>query len=84
MSPVKKYLYDVFGDTINTASRMESNSAPMRVNISEETYRFVKDSDFIKSNHITFERRTPIQVKGKGAMIMYFVSRPGRSPVNDF
>ncbi|MCK5467446.1 MAG: hypothetical protein KAI99_03025 [Cyclobacteriaceae bacterium] len=81
---VKKYLYDVFGDTINTASRMESNSAPMRVNISEETYRFVKDSDFIKSNHITFERRTPIQVKGKGAMIMYFVSRPGRSPVNDF
>ena len=81
---VKKYLYDVFGDTINTASRMESNSAPMRVNISEETYRFVKDSDFINSNHITFERRTPIQVKGKGAMIMYFVSRPGRSPVNDF
>jgi len=48
----------------------------MRVNISEETYRLVKDSDFIKSNQITFEKRTPIQVKGKGKMTMYFVSYP--------
>ncbi|MCK5701807.1 MAG: hypothetical protein KAI29_11660, partial [Cyclobacteriaceae bacterium] len=72
---VKKYLYDVFGDTINTASRMEQNSVPMRVNISEETYRLVKDSDFIKSNQITFEKRAPIQVKGKGKMTMYFVAR---------
>ena len=71
---VKKYLYDVFGDTINTASRMESNSAPMRVNISEETYQLVKNTDFIKSNHISFEERSPIQVKGKGTMKMYFVS----------
>jgi adenylate cyclase len=35
---IKKYIYDVFGDTINTASRMERNSEPMHVNLSEETY----------------------------------------------
>lgn len=72
---VKKYIYDVFGDTINTASRMESNSAPMRVNISQETYLLVKGIDFIKSNGITFEEREPIHVKGKGDTVMYFVSQ---------
>ena len=70
---VKKYIYDVFGDTINTASRMESNSMPMRVNISEQTYMLIKDAEFIKSKKITFEKRLPIKVKGKGTMKMYFV-----------
>lgn len=73
---VRKYLYDVFGDTINTASRMEQNSEPMRVNISEETYRLIRDSEFVRSHKITFEERAPIQVKGKGKMTMYFVSHP--------
>lgn len=71
---VKKYIYDIFGDTINTASRMENNSMPMRINISEETHRLIIDKEFIKSNSISFEKRDPIQVKGKGKMIMYFVS----------
>ena len=71
---VKKYIYDVFGDTINTASRMEHNSEPMRVNISEKTYHLIKNADFVKTNKITFEKREPLQVKGKGAMIMYFVT----------
>lgn len=71
---IKKYIYDVFGDTINTASRMESNSAPMRVNISKETYQLVKDSSFVQEHQITFEKRAPIEVKGKGLMEMYFVS----------
>jgi class 3 adenylate cyclase len=63
---VKKYIYDVFGDTINTASRMESNSEPMRINISEATYELVKDK-------FTLTPR-PVQiVKGKGEMKMYFV-----------
>ena len=69
---VKKYIYDVFGDTINTASRMESNSQPMHVNLSEETYIILKDSDFVKEKKITFEKREPIVVKGKGLMNMYF------------
>lgn len=78
---VKKYLYDVFGDTINTASRMEHNSTPMRVNISEETYLLLKDTDYIKSNQINFEKRPPIRVKGKGTMKMYFASHlPKNSP----
>lgn len=71
---VKKYIYDVFGDTINTASRMESNSMPKRVNISVETFMLLKDSTYIKANNITFEKRTPIQVKGKGIMEMYFIN----------
>jgi class 3 adenylate cyclase len=72
---IKKYIYDVFGDTINTASRMESNSEPMKVNISAQTYELVKDTDFIKNSNISFKKRNPINVKGKGAMEMYFVFR---------
>ncbi len=67
----QKYLYDVFGDTVNTASRMESNSEPMRVNISNATWELVKD-DFITTD------RGEHAVKGKDAMHMYFVD--GRLP----
>jgi len=63
---VRKYIYDVFGDTINTASRMESNSEPMRINVSEVTYLLLKDK-------FNFTERTPIEVKGKGVQRMYFV-----------
>lgn len=63
---VKKFIYDVFGDTINTASRMESNSSPMRVNLSEATAALVREE-------FTLEERPPVEVKGKGAMRMYFV-----------
>lgn len=66
---VKKYIYDVFGDTINTASRMESNSEPMRINISESTYILVKDA-------FDTTARTPIEVKGKGLQSMYFIEGP--------
>ena len=63
---IKKYIYDVFGDTINPASRMETCSEPMRINVSQTTYALVKD-DF------TFIPREPVEVKGKGEMRMYFV-----------
>jgi len=63
---IRKYIYDVFGDTINTASRMETCSEPMRINVSETTYHLVKD-DF------RFLEREPIEVKGKGEMKMFFV-----------
>lgn len=63
---VKKYIYDIFGDTINTASRMESCSDPMRINVSEVTYRLVIDK-------YTFTERGSIEVKGKGGMRMFFV-----------
>jgi adenylate cyclase len=63
---VKKYLYDVFGDTVNTASRMESNSEPMKINISETTYQMVK-------NKYKVIARDSLSVKGKGNMNMYFI-----------
>lgn len=73
---VKKYIYDIFGDTINTASRLESLSVPMRINISESTYKLAKNSDRLRKFNIVFEKRTPIEVKGKGMMNMYFVETP--------
>jgi class 3 adenylate cyclase len=65
---VKKYIYDVFGDTVNTASRMESSSEPMKINISEATYNLVKDN-------FKCTERESAEIKGKGEMKMYFVSK---------
>lgn len=62
----KKYIYDIFGDSVNTASRMESNSKAMSINVSEDTYNLIKD----KFNCL---EREPIEVKGKGLTNMYFV-----------
>lgn len=67
---VKKFQYDIWGDTVNTASRMESNGDVGKVNISKNTFLLVKDDE-----DLAFEYRGKIEVKGKGAMEMYFVSR---------
>ncbi len=64
---VKKFAYDIWGDTVNIAARMESSSEAGKVNISETTYQLVKD-DF------TFEYRGEIEAKNKGMLKMYFVS----------
>ena len=58
---VKKFVYDVWGDTVNTASRMESHGIPGQIQVSEQTYRLLKDK-------YRFENRGPLQVKGKGEM----------------
>jgi adenylate cyclase len=66
---VKKFQYDIWGDTVNTASRMESSGDVGQVNISQTTYELLKDdADF------TFESRGKIEAKGKGEVEMYFVS----------
>ncbi len=62
----KKFAYDIWGDTVNIASRMESNSSPGRVNISQATYDLVK-------HHFDCEPRGEIDVKNKGPMQMYYV-----------
>ena len=62
----KKFRYDLFGDTINTASRMESSGEPGKINISGPTYQLVR-------NDIDCEYRGKIHAKGKGEMEMYFV-----------
>ncbi|MBK7287881.1 MAG: adenylate/guanylate cyclase domain-containing protein [Flavobacteriales bacterium] len=66
---VKKFQYDIWGDTVNTASRMESSGEVGQVNISEATYALVKDEA-----DLTFSPRGKVQAKGKGEMEMYFVS----------
>ena len=62
----KKFRYDLFGDTINTASRTESAGEAGKINISSSTYELVK-------NDIDCEYRGKIHAKGKGEMDMYFV-----------
>ncbi|MDD4817073.1 MAG: adenylate/guanylate cyclase domain-containing protein [Victivallaceae bacterium] len=64
---VEKYIYDVFGDTINTAARMEQTSEPMRINVAESTYSLAKDE-------FEFIPREPAAVKGKGVMRMYWLT----------
>ena len=66
---VKKFQYDIWGDTVNTASRMESSGDVGRVNISQSTYDLLKDD-----GEFAFEYRGKIEAKGKGEMEMYFVS----------
>lgn len=63
---IKKFAYDIWGDTVNTASRMESSGEAGKVNISGTTYGLVKEQ-FICSF------RGKIQAKGKGELDMYFV-----------
>lgn len=63
----KKYAYDVWGDTVNIASRMESNSEPMKINVSKDTYNLCKDN-------FDFTFRGKLEVKNKGEMEMYFVN----------
>lgn len=64
---VKKFAYDIWGDTVNVASRMESMSTPGRINVSENTYKLIKDT-------FDCEYRGEIEVKNKGLMKMYFVN----------
>jgi len=62
----KKFAYDIWGDTVNTASRMESSGTPGRVNISSFTYEQVKD-------YIHCTSRGKIAAKNKGEIEMYYV-----------
>lgn len=63
---VKKFAYDIWGDTVNTASRMESTSEAGKINISAATHQLVK-------NDFTFTYRGKIDAKHKGEIDMYFV-----------
>ena len=63
-----KFGYDLWGDTVNTASRMESHAPPGAIQVTERTYRRLEQG-FI------FERRTGVFVKGKGEMTTYVLAR---------
>ncbi|MFA6936738.1 MAG: adenylate/guanylate cyclase domain-containing protein [Treponema sp.] len=62
-----KFIYDVWGDTVNVASRMESSGVPQKIHVTKETMELSK-------NLIHFGEEVTVEVKGKGEMITYFVS----------
>ncbi|GBF50720.1 adenylate/guanylate cyclase with GAF sensor(s) [Leptospira ryugenii] len=64
----RKFAFDIWGDTVNTASRMESSGYPGEINISEATYQEIKD-------FFVCEARGKIAAKNKGDIEMYFVKR---------
>ena len=68
----RKFSYDLWGDTVNTASRMESSGVPGCIQVTERTYRRLRDG-------FRLERRGSIEVKGKGEMTTWFlVERDGQ------
>jgi len=62
----KKFSFDVWGDAVNTASRMESSGEAGKIQISEEFYRYIKDD-------YDCMHRGQIEIKGKGPMDLYFL-----------
>jgi class 3 adenylate cyclase len=63
----RKFIYDMWGDTVNTASRMETGSAAGRINVSANTYSLIR-------NDFDCVYRVKISAKGKGDVDMYFVA----------
>jgi adenylate cyclase len=64
-----KFIYDIWGDTVNTASRMESQGIPGQIQVSRDTYQRL-------SNLFHLERRGEVEVKGKGTMTTYLLHGP--------
>jgi class 3 adenylate cyclase len=62
----KKFIYDLWGDAVNTASRMESQGLPGKIQVSRSTYELLSDKYLL-------EKRGKINVKGKGAMTTYWL-----------
>ena len=65
----RRFAYDLWGDTVNTASRMESHGVPNRIQVSESTYELLRD-------RYAFGDPTEMDIKGKGAMPTYFLLGP--------
>lgn len=61
-----KFAFDIWGDTVNIASRLESNGEPGKINVSEETYSKIK-------NRFLCSARGLVEIKNKGAIPMYFI-----------
>jgi class 3 adenylate cyclase len=62
----RKFQYDVWGDMVNTASRMESHGTPGRIQVTDRTYALLKDA-------FDFEQRGCIDIKGKGEMNTWYL-----------
>lgn len=64
---ISKFSYDLWGDTVNVASRMESNGLPGKIQVSAATYESLKEE-------FKFEQRGEIFIKGKGVMMTYWLT----------
>jgi len=69
---VRKFIYDVWGDTVNTASRLESHGVTGRVHVSDAVYERLKD-------RFEFESRGTVELRGRGPMQTYFLNGARRS-----
>jgi class 3 adenylate cyclase len=67
---IRKFIYDVWGDTVNTASRLESQGAAGRVHVSDAVFQRLQ-------GRFDFEACGTVQLKGKGPMTTYFLKGPG-------
>ncbi len=67
----KKFAYDIWGDTVNMAARMEQSGAPNQINISQTTFELVKEK-------FVCQTRGKIEAKNKGQVEMYFVLQPAQ------
>ena len=65
----KKFTYDLWGDTVNTASRMESNGIPGQIQVTPRAYESLRD-------RYQFESREPLEIKGKGMMAPFLLVGP--------
>ena len=64
---IRKFSYDVWGDTVNTASRLESHGAPGRTHVSDTVFQRLQ-------GRFAFEARGTIELKGRGPMNTYFLN----------
>jgi class 3 adenylate cyclase len=69
----RKFSYDLWGDTVNTASRMESNGVAGCIQVTDRAYRRLRD-------RYRFERRGPVEIKGKGELVTWFLVGPAGQP----
>ena len=72
---IKKFIYDLWGDAVNVASRMESHGLANAIHCSASTWEHLKDRGFV------LEKRGVINVKGKGDMTTYLLT--GREPLSE-
>ncbi len=69
----KKFIYDLWGDTVNTASRMESTGIPGRIQVTETTFKLLE-------SQFELEPRGPIEIKGKGSMNTFLLVKQRIDP----
>ena len=72
---INRIAYDLWGDTVNTANRLESHGESGKIHVSDEFYKATND-------HFIFEKREPINLKGKGTVQTYFLKEKNISIKN--